>query len=90
MKITHTDIYRYSIPLQPFAIATGTVNCAQKIFIRIFTGEGIYGAGEASAFQYNTGETQETCLVMARDFAALWKAKDAPDIPERLQELEVF
>ena len=90
MKITHTDIYRYSIPMVPFAIATGTMQTAQNVFIRIFTDEGIYGAGECSAFPYITGETQETCLAMARDFAALWKGKDAIEITARLQELEAF
>jgi o-succinylbenzoate synthase len=90
LKITHTDIYRYSIPMRPFAIATGTMTSAQNVFIRVFTDEGIYGAGECSAFPYITGETQETCLIMARDFAQLWKGKDALDIPARLQELDCF
>ncbi|GEO07542.1 mandelate racemase/muconate lactonizing enzyme family protein [Segetibacter aerophilus] len=90
MKITHTEIYRYSIPMEPFAIATGTMRSAQNVFIRVFTDEGIYGAGECSAFPYITGETQETCLVMARDFAALWKEKDALNIEDRLKELDAF
>jgi o-succinylbenzoate synthase len=74
----------------PFAIATGTMNSAQNVFIRIFTDEGIYGAGECSAFPYITGETQDTCLVMARDFAALWKDKDPLDITARMKELDTF
>jgi o-succinylbenzoate synthase len=90
MKIIHTDIYRYSIPMVPFAIATGTMNYAQNVFIRVYTDEGIYGAGECSAFPFITGETQETCLAMARDFAALWVGKDPLDITARLQELENF
>src|SRR3954468_24905902 len=90
LKIIHTNIYRYSIPMEPFVIATGTMHYAQNVFIRVFTNEGFYGAGECSAFPYITGETQETCLAMARDFAALWKEKDALDIPARLQELDRF
>ena len=90
MKITNTDIYRYSIPMKPFAIATGTMHYAQNVFIRVYTDEGIYGAGECSAFPYITGETQETCLALARDFAALWKGRDALDIQSRLQELHAF
>jgi o-succinylbenzoate synthase len=90
MKIIHTDIYRYSIPMVPFAIATGTMNYAQNVFIRVYTDEGIHGAGECSAFPYITGETQETCLAMARDFADLWKEKDPLDIATRLQELDAF
>ena len=90
MKITHTDIYRYSIRMEPFAIATGTMYYAQNVFIRIHTGAGIYGVGECSAFPFITGETQETCLAMARDFAQLLKGKDALDIQGRLKELDDF
>ncbi len=90
MKITHTDIFRYSIPMQPFAIATGTMYVAQNVFIRIYTDEGIFGAGECSAFPYITGETQDTCLAMARDFAMLWKGKDPENMSERLHELQLF
>ncbi|MGI8634762.1 MAG: mandelate racemase/muconate lactonizing enzyme family protein [Segetibacter sp.] len=90
MKITHTDIFRYSIPMQPFAIATGTMYVAQNVFIRIYTDEEIFGAGECSAFPYITGETQDTCLAMARDFAMLWKGKDPENMSERLHELQLF
>ena len=90
MKIAHTDIYRYSIPMVPFAIASGTMHHAQNVFIRVYTDEGVCGAGECSAFPYITGETQETCLAMARDFASLWKGRDALDIPARLHELHAF
>jgi L-alanine-DL-glutamate epimerase-like enolase superfamily enzyme len=85
--ITHIDIYRFSIPMEPFTIATGTMDHAQNVFIRVHTGAGFYGVGECSAFPMIVGETQETCLVVAQDFAKLWKGKDALDIPARLQQL---
>ncbi|MDQ6812882.1 MAG: dipeptide epimerase [Bacteroidota bacterium] len=90
MTITHINIYRYSIPMHAFAIATGTMDSAQNVFIKVYTNEGIYGAGECSAFPYITGETQETCLAMARDFAKIWKGKDPLEIDSRLKELELF
>lgn len=90
MKITHTDIYRFSIPMEPFAIATGTMTYAQNTLIRVFTDSGLYGVGECSAFPMIVGETQDTCLVLARDFSALWKGKDALDMPARLAELDAF
>jgi L-alanine-DL-glutamate epimerase-like enolase superfamily enzyme len=90
MKITHTDIYRYSIPMTPFTIATGTMTFAQNLFIRIHTDEGLYGVGECSAFPMIVGETQSTCFVMAQDFAALWKGKDPLAIDSRMQELHLF
>jgi L-alanine-DL-glutamate epimerase-like enolase superfamily enzyme len=87
MKITYTEIYRFSIPMEPFVIATGTMHFAQNVFIRIYTDTGIYGVGECSAFPMIVGETQETCLAMAKDFAKIWIGKDPLDIPERMQDL---
>src|ERR1700749_3914878 len=87
LTITHVDIYRFSIPMVPFTIATGTMDHAQNIFIRVHTDAGFYGVGECSAFPMIVGETQDTCLAMAKDFARLWKGKDALDIPARLQQL---
>lgn len=85
--ITSVDVYRFSIPMVPFTIATGTLAHAQNVFIRVHTDKGIYGVGECSAFPMIVGETQDTCLAVAKDFAGLWKGKDALDIPARMQQL---
>lgn len=90
MIITQTEIYKYTIPMVPFTIATGTMRFAQNIFIRIHTNEGITGVGECSAFPMIVGETQATCFEMARDFAGLWKGQRADRIEERLEELDLF
>jgi len=90
MKILKTDIYKLSIPMHPFTIATGTMHYAQNIFIRIHTDAGYYGVGECSAFPMIVGETQATCFEMAKDFAALWKDRDAEDIAARMGELHMF
>ncbi|MBE9601406.1 mandelate racemase/muconate lactonizing enzyme family protein [Pedobacter sp. MC2016-24] len=87
MKITHTEIYRFSIPMEPFVIATGTMHFAQNVLIRIYTDEGLHGVGECSAFPMIVGETQETCLAMAQDFAKILMGKDPLDIPERMNDL---
>ena len=87
MKITHTEIYRFSIPMEPFVIATGTMHFAQNVLIRIHTDAGIHGVGECSAFPMIVGETQETCLAMAKDFAQILIDKDPLDIPERMNDL---
>lgn len=76
--------------MRPFAIATGVMDYAQNIFIRIHTDEGFCGAGEASAFPMIVGETQDTCMLLARHFAGLWKGKDPQDIPARLKELDSY
>ncbi|MBW4891533.1 dipeptide epimerase [Mucilaginibacter sp. HMF5004] len=90
MQITHTDIYRFSIPMKPFTIATGTMDYAQNTFIRVHTDAGYYGVGECSAFPMIVGETQDTCLVMAREFAGLWKGTDPLNIEARLKQLHDF
>lgn len=90
MLIMHTEIYRYTIPMVPFTIATGTMRHAQNIFIRIHTSEGFIGVGECSAFPMIAGETQATCFELAKDFAACWKNKSATDINQRLDELDAL
>ncbi len=90
MTITQTDIYRFSIPMEPFVIATGTMHYAQNVFIRVHTSGGIYGVGECSAFPMIVGETQDTCIAVAKDFAQFWKGKDALDMAERLQEINAY
>ncbi|RXK86279.1 mandelate racemase/muconate lactonizing enzyme family protein [Filimonas effusa] len=90
MTILHTEIYKLSIPTEPFKIATGTMHFLQNTFIRVYTDTGMYGVGECSAFPMIVGETQTTCFEMAKEFAAIWKGKDATDIPARMQELHAF
>lgn len=90
MTITRTDIWKFSIPMHPFTIATGTMHYAQNIFLRVHTSTGMYGVGECSAFPMITGETQATCFEMAKEFAGLWKGKDPLDITARLAELDKF
>ncbi len=90
MIIEEVQIYKYSIPMHPFTIATGTMDYAQNILIKVFTSDNIVGIGECSAFPMIVGETQNTCYEMAKDFAALWKGKDPLNIEERLTELHLF
>src|SRR6266404_3515409 len=90
MKILQTRIYKLSIPIHPFRIATGTMYHAQNLFIRLETDESLTGVGECSAFPMIAGETQSTCFEMAKDFAGLWKHKDASDISARLKDLDDF
>ena len=63
---------------------------AQIVLVRIFTDTGIHAIGECSAFPMIVGETQDTCLVLARDFAKIWKGKDPLVIGERLAELDLY
>jgi len=76
--------------MEPFTIATGTMDHAQNVFIRVHTEAGFYGVGECSAFPMIVGETQDTCLIIAQEFARLWAGKDSLDITGRLQQLHSF
>ncbi|MEO6914905.1 MAG: enolase C-terminal domain-like protein, partial [Chitinophagaceae bacterium] len=90
MQIREIEIVRFSIPIFPFVISTGTMHHAQNTLIRIYTDERTVGTGECSAFPMITGETQSTCFEMAKDFAAIWKGKEALDIETRMQELHQY
>jgi L-Ala-D/L-Glu epimerase len=90
MQITHTQIVKFSIPMHPFTIATGTMTYAQNILIRVYTNAGMHGVGECSAFPMIAGETQATCFEMAKDFARLWKGTNAADIEGRMAQLRLF
>jgi len=76
MKITHTEIYKLTIPMEPFVIATEVCSATQNIFIRIHTDEGIVGMGECSAFPMLVGETQNTCFEIAKHFGRITKGLD--------------
>lgn len=90
MKIKHIEIYRFSIPTEPFVIATGTMYFAQNVFIKIFTDKEIYGVGECSAFPMIVGENQDTCIVMAKEFAKILIGKDPLSIPDRMNDLDGY
>jgi L-alanine-DL-glutamate epimerase-like enolase superfamily enzyme len=87
MKITSVEIYRFSIPMEPFVIATGTMHFAQNVLIRILTDKALEGIGECSAFPMIVGENQETCMVMAKEFARILIGKDPLEIPDRMADL---
>lgn len=90
MNITKIEVYRFSISMIPFGIATGVMDRAQNLLVRIHTDQGLYGVGECSAFPMIVGETQETGWVLSRDFAKIWMGKDPLDIAARMQELHHY
>jgi L-alanine-DL-glutamate epimerase-like enolase superfamily enzyme len=87
MKISYIEIYRFSIPMEPFVIATGTMYFAQNVLVKIHTDKGVHGYGECSAFPMIVGENQDTCIAMGKEFAKLLIGKDPLDIPERMNDL---
>jgi L-alanine-DL-glutamate epimerase-like enolase superfamily enzyme len=67
-----------TIPLlEPFTIATGSVNAARNVLITITLSDGNTGYGECSPFPPSTGESQETALAAATDCIKLLESRDA-------------
>lgn len=59
MKITAVEAIPYSIPYQrPLHFASGEVNCADHVLIRVHTSDGIIGEADAPPRPYTYGETQ--------------------------------
>lgn len=90
MKITKTEVYKLTIPMEPFVIATETTYATQNIFIRVYTDSGLIGMGECSAFPALVGETQSTCFAVAKDLARIQLGKDPLALDERLLEFEQY
>jgi L-alanine-DL-glutamate epimerase-like enolase superfamily enzyme len=57
--------------MKPFIISLGTLYEAKNILVTITTDDHITGWGEGSPFPMIVGETQETGLALARDFAKI-------------------
>jgi L-alanine-DL-glutamate epimerase-like enolase superfamily enzyme len=66
MKIKNIEIYRLTIPMEPFVIATETCYAAENIFLKVITDVGITGVGECSPFPMLVGETQDTCFMVGK------------------------
>jgi L-alanine-DL-glutamate epimerase-like enolase superfamily enzyme len=91
LKIESIDVYKADIPFhEPFKIAIMEITCAESVFVRINTNEGVYGMGEANPFWAITGETQAICLAGAVDLGKLLVGRDPLDIEERMREIDKF
>ncbi|GHO68531.1 dipeptide epimerase [Ktedonobacter sp. SOSP1-52] len=75
--ITSVTVEPLTIPLlEPFAIATGSVNAASNVLITITLQDGSVGYGECAPFPPSTGESQETALAAAHGCAELLRGQD--------------
>jgi len=91
MLIDRIDVFRYDIPLKaPIAISLGTIEHARNILVRLQSSDGLTGWGEGSPFWMIVGETQETGLAAARDFARLLRGRQALDIEGNLRLLDNY
>jgi len=90
MKISSIELYRLTIPMEPFVIATETCYAAENIYLKIHTDQGITGVGECSPFPMLVGETQDTCFYVGKDLAKILIGNDPLQIEERLNDLDAY
>jgi L-alanine-DL-glutamate epimerase-like enolase superfamily enzyme len=90
MVIKNIEIYRLTIPMEPFVIATETCYAAENIFLRVHTDNGITGVGECSPFPMLVGETQDTCFAVGQNLAKIAIGKNPLEVQERLNEFDQF
>ncbi|HEX7737973.1 MAG TPA: dipeptide epimerase [Ktedonobacteraceae bacterium] len=63
--------------LEPFTIATGSVDSARNVLITLTLQDGSVGYGECAPFPPSTGESQETALAAAQGCVDLLIGQDA-------------
>lgn len=89
MKITAVDIYTLNIPLEkPIIVPIGVIDGANNVVIKITTDKGIIGWGESSPVPYITGDSQQTNIATAKQFAKLVMGKDPLAIEARMTEIK--
>ena len=76
--IVRLDAEPMDIPLhEPFVIATGRVEAARNVLVRVTLYDGTVGLGESAPFPPSGGETQETALAALQGMVPLVEGHDA-------------
>ena len=76
--IVRLDAEPLDIPLhEPFVIATGRIEAARNVLVRVTLADGTVGLGESAPFPPSGGETQETALAAIRGMVPLVEGQDA-------------
>ncbi len=88
--IKRIEVFAYTIPAKPTSISLGTIEAAENFLVRIHTKEGLTGWGEGAPFPMIVGETQSTCMAIAKYFSEFLLGKDALEIEERMKTLQAF
>jgi L-alanine-DL-glutamate epimerase-like enolase superfamily enzyme len=77
-QIAHLEAEPLDLPLhEPFTIATGRMDAARNVLVRVTLADGTVGLGEAAPFPPSGGETQETALAAVRGMDPLLVGQDA-------------
>jgi L-alanine-DL-glutamate epimerase-like enolase superfamily enzyme len=71
MKITRIETIPYSIPMRrPVRFASGEVEVAESVLVRVHTDDGLVGTADAPPRPYTYGETQATIKALIDDMFA--------------------
>lgn len=71
MKITDIEAIPFAIPYRkPMRFASGEVNVADHVLVRVHTDEGIVGVAEAPPRPYTYGESQASIVAAVREWFA--------------------
>ena len=91
MKIEYIDVYQVNVAYRrPLKDAIGEVNSVNNVVIKITTGNGLVGWGEASPCKEIVGDSQQTNYQTAQQLARLIKGKDALAIEARMTEINGY
>lgn len=81
MKIKRIEPIAVSLPMvKPVKMSFEEVRCANNVLVRLETGEGIVGWGEAASAPTMTGETVESMVAAVRYLAPLLEGMPADEI----------
>lgn len=85
-RITGVEIYKMSIPLkEAFITSLGRDDSADNIVVLIRTSKGITGYGECNPYMPISGESSDTCFIVAQYLAKVLKDKNPMKIEECAQ-----
>lgn len=90
MKITRLEVFPIGLPYgRPYEQATGTVELAKRVVVKLHTDEGIVGLGEASTvLPDRTGESAEAItVILANHLGPLLLGEDPLQIQHVMQKL---
>jgi len=88
LRIADVELFPYVLESkQVTRIALGQV-AAAGVLVRLRTGDGLVGWGEASPYAPITGETQASCLVMGKRLAEVVRARNVFDLARIVADMD--
>ncbi len=88
-RIADVELFPYALESkQVIRIALGQIVAAQGVLVRLRTGDGLAGWGEASPYAPITGETQASCLAIGKQLAQVVRGRDVFDLARVVADMD--